>query len=108
MAEIQNINDSDFEQEVLQADVPVVVDFWAEWCGPCHVMEPVLADLATEFDGTLKFVKIDTEQNFQAMERYGVRGLPTLMVFTNGERARELTGGRSKSEIKKFLESELA
>ena len=104
MTKPTQINDADFDAEVLKADLPVLVDFWAEWCGPCHVMAPVLDDLAEEYDGRVKFVKIDTEENFDVMSQYGVRGLPTLLIFNNGEPVDRITGGRSKDDLRSSLE----
>ena len=102
------ISDADFEIEVLKADLPVLVDFWAEWCGPCHVIAPVLDDLSVEYDGRVKFVKIDTEENYDVMSEYGIRGLPSLLVFKSGERVDQITGAVGKTQIKQSLEKILA
>ena len=101
------ISDTEFEVEVLKAVLPVLVDFWAEWCGPCHVIAPVLDNLAAEYDGRVKFIKIDTEENFDVMSRYGVRGLPTLLVFKGGEPVDRIAGAVGETQIKQSLEKVL-
>jgi len=108
MAKPQEITDAEFEQEVLQADLPVVVDFWAEWCGPCHQIAPILERLAEEYDGRIKFVKVDTEENFESPSSYGVLGLPTLLVFKEGQQTERITGARPKADLKRLLDKALA
>ena len=108
MAKPHAVTDSEFEREVLQADTPVLVDFWAEWCGPCHQLDPIVTDLAEEYDGRVKFVKIDTEENFDTPARYGILGLPALLVFKDGEKVDAMMGFRSKSDLKRSLEKVLA
>ena len=103
-----NVTDDDFDQEVLRAELPVLVDFWAEWCGPCHALEPVVEELAKEYDGKVKFVKMDTEQNFDVRARYGVRSLPTLLVFKGGQQLEQIMGLRPKADLKRSLEKALA
>ena len=100
--------DDDFDQEVLRAELPVLVDFWAEWCGPCHALEPVVEELAKEYDGKVKFVKMDTEQNFDIPARYGIRSLPTLLVFKGGQQVEQIMGLRPKVDLKRSLEKALA
>ncbi len=102
------VTDAEFEQEVLQAETPVLVDFWADWCAPCHAIAPALDELAEEYDGKVKFVKIDTEENFDAMSEYGIRGLPTLLIFKDGERVDQVTGAIAKAQVKQTLEKVLA
>ena len=102
------VTDAEFKREVLQAETPVLVDFWADWCGPCHVIAPALDELADEYDGKVKFVKMDTEQNFDVPARYGVRSLPTLLVFKGGQKADQIFGARPKGDLKRFLEKVLA
>ena len=103
-----NVTDDDFDQEVLRAELPVLVDFWAEWCGPCHALEPVVEELAKEYDGQVKFVKMDTEQNFDIPARYGIRSLPTLLVFTGGQQVEQIMGLRPKVDLKRSLDKALA
>ena len=102
------VTDDQFEQEVLQADRTVLVDFWADWCGPCHVIAPALDELADEYDGKVKFVKIDTEENFDTMSEYGIRGLPTLLIFKDGERVDQVVGTVAKAQVRRTLEKVLA
>ena len=108
MAKPIEVTDEEFEKEVLQADLPVLVDFWAEWCGPCKIIGPIVEELADEYDGKVKFVKLDTEENFDVPERYGIRNLPTLIVFKGGEQVDQIFGARSKAEMKRTLEKVIA
>ena len=108
MATQLNVTDDDFDQEVLRAELPVLVDFWAEWCGPCHALEPVVEELAKEYDGKVKVVKMDTEQNFDVPAHYGIRSLPTLLVFKGGQQIEQIMGLRPKVDLKRSLEKALA
>ncbi len=93
------VSDADFENEVLKADGPVIVDFWAEWCGPCKAMSPLVDELAGELSGKAKVVKINIDENPNAPTKYGVRGIPTLMVFKDGQLVDTRVGGMSKSQL---------
>ena len=108
MARPQDVTDADFEQEVLQADLPVMVDFWAEWCSPCKMVSPLVEELAEEYGGRVKFAKLDTEENVDTPARLGVRGLPTLMVFKGGEQVDQIVGFRPKGDLKRILDKALA
>ena len=108
MAKPIAVTDAEFKREVLQAETPVLVDFWADWCGPCHVIAPALDELADEYEGKVKFVKIDTEENFDTMSEYGIRGLPTLLIFKDGERVDQVVGAVAKAQVKQTLEKVLA
>lgn len=98
-----NVTSADFESKVLKSDVPVLVDFWAEWCGPCRMIAPIVEEIANEYDGKLRVVKIDTDRYGQIASKYGVMGLPTLMLFKNGKPVESILGYKPKGEIVKKL-----
>ncbi len=98
------VSDSAFEAEVLKADKPVIVDFWAEWCGPCKMIGPALEEIANEMDGRVKVVKLNIDENPSVPSRYGIRGIPTLMIFKNGEVAGTQVGANPKGKIVDWIE----
>lgn len=100
-----NVSDADFENEVLKSDEPVMVDFWAEWCGPCKALSPIVDEVANEVSGKVKVVKINIDENPNAPTKYGVRGIPTLMVFKGGELVDTKVGGMSKTQLNEWLSS---
>lgn len=100
-----NVSDADFENEVLKADEPVMVDFWAEWCGPCKALSPIVDEVANEVSGKMKVVKVNIDENPNAPTKYGVRGIPTLMVFKGGELIDTKVGGMSKTQLNDWLSS---
>lgn len=102
-----NVNDNQFEEEVLQADGPVLVDFWAEWCGPCKAMSPLVDELAGDMGEKLKVVKINIDESPNAPTKYNVRGIPTFMVFKGGQVVDTRVGGMSKSQLSDWVESVL-
>lgn len=104
---IVHTNDASFEDDVLAAGEPVLVDFWAEWCGPCKMIAPILDEVAEEYDGKLKVVKLDIDANPDMPRRYGVRGIPTLMMYKNGEVEATKVGAVSKSQLAAFIDSNL-
>jgi thioredoxin 1 len=105
---ILHLNDDDFDDKVLKAAGPVLVDYWAEWCGPCKMIAPVLEEIAADYDGKLTIAKINIDDNPSTPQRYGVRGIPTLMLFKNGEVEATKVGALSKSQLAAFLDSNLA
>jgi thioredoxin 1 len=105
MAKPRDINDTTFDQEVLQAGKPVLVDFWAPWCGPCRMVAPVVEELAEEYDGKVEFVKMNTDENPNTAVKYGIRSIPTLLVFKEGKPVGEIIGFRPKSDLKKRLDA---
>ena len=107
MADIQHVSDDSFEAEVLNSEVPVLVDYWAEWCGPCKVIAPVLEEIATEYDGKMKVCKLDIDANEDTPPKYGIRGIPTLMLFKNGAVEATKVGALSKSQLTAFLDSNI-
>lgn len=100
---IVQLTDATFEQEVLQSGMPVLVDYWAEWCGPCKMIAPLLEEIADEFAGTLKVAKLNIDENAATPPKYGIRGIPTLMLFKNGEVEATKVGALNKSQLTAFL-----
>ena len=97
------LSDANFEAEVLQGDLPVLVDFWAPWCGPCRAMGPVIDELAGEYTGQVKVAKMNVDETPSTPSRYGIRAIPTLILFKGGEVVEQITGAVSKSSIKEML-----
>ena len=104
---IKTVTDANFEAEVLQSDVPVLVDYWAAWCGPCKMIAPLLDEAAQTFEGRVTIAKLNVDENPDVPAKYGVRGIPTLMLFKNGEAAVTKVGAMSKSQLNSFLEESL-
>jgi thioredoxin 1 len=98
-----HVSDDTFDKEVLQAEGPVVVDFWAEWCGPCKMIGPLLEELANELEGQVKIVKINVDDNPKVAMKYGIRGIPTLLIFKNGQVAASQVGAQPKNRLKAWM-----
>jgi len=105
--QIQHVTDASFEPEVLKSEVPVLVDYWAEWCGPCKSIAPILDQVAQEYDGRLKIAKINVDENQAVPAKFGIRGIPTLMLFKNGNLEATRVGALSKSQLTAFLDSNI-
>lgn len=103
----QKVSDTSFEQDVLQSDTPVVVDFWAEWCGPCKMIAPALEEIAQSLGSKAKIVKINIDENPSTPSRYGVRGIPTLMVFKGGQLAATKVGAAPKNQLQAWIEQSI-
>ncbi|MBW3566344.1 MAG: thioredoxin TrxA [Proteobacteria bacterium] len=104
---ITHTTDADFDSDVLKSDLPVLVDYWAEWCGPCKMIAPVLENIADDYDGKLRIVKLNIDENPQTPPKFGIRGIPTLMLFKNGAVEATKVGAMSKSQLSAFLETNL-
>ncbi len=100
-------SDAEFDNDVLQSDKPVLLDFWAEWCGPCKMIAPILDDIASEYGGQVKVAKLNIDENPLTPPKYGIRGIPTLMLFKNGSVEAQKVGAMSKSQLTEFLDSHL-
>lgn len=107
MSKSITIDDGNFDQTVLQAKIPVLVDFWAAWCGPCRMVAPVVEELAQEYDGKISFAKLDVDQNPKTAGKYGIMSIPTLIIFKNGEPVSHVVGFRPKAELKRELDAAL-
>lgn len=100
---VHNVTEKDFDEKVLGSDVPVLVDFWAPWCGPCRVVGPVLESLAQENSGSVRVVKVNVDENPALAARFGIRGIPTVMLFDRGHHRETLVGARPKSEFERVI-----
>lgn len=108
MSKIVTSTDGSYEEDVLKSDLPVLVDFWAEWCGPCKMIAPILDEIAEELDGKLKVVKMNVDDNNETPAKHGVRGIPTLLMFEKGEVKATKVGALSKAQLQDFINQNLA
>src|SRR5579862_5587930 len=104
MSTISAISDDSFEAEVIESSVPVIVDFWAQWCGPCKALAPIIEDVSQKYDGKVKFVKLDVDQNPSTPPKFGVRGIATLILFKDGQVAATQVGLINKADLTKFID----
>jgi thioredoxin 1 len=104
---ILSLSDDSFETDVLKSDMPVLVDYWAEWCGPCKMIGPILEEIATEYEGRVKVAKLNIDENPGTPPKFGIRGIPTLMLFKNGEVEATKVGALSKSQLTAFLDQSI-
>ncbi|MDJ0689114.1 MAG: thioredoxin [Xenococcaceae cyanobacterium MO_188.B32] len=107
MSATATVTDTSFKEEVLDSDVPVLVDFWAPWCGPCRMVAPVVEEIAEQYDGQIKVVKLNTDENPQVASQYGIRSIPTLMIFKGGQRVDMVVGAVPKTTLANTLEKYL-
>ena len=105
---IKQVTDATFETEVINAGSPVLVDFWAEWCGPCKMIAPILDEVATGYDGKLQVAKMNVDDNREVPAKFGIRGIPTLMLFKDGQLAATKVGALSKAQLTAFIDQQLA
>lgn len=108
MAHPLEVTDVTFEDEVLNSDIPVLVDFWADWCAPCKMIAPIVNDLSDEYDGRIKVAKVDVDANPQAPLKYGVRGIPTLLIFKGGSPVDQIVGAVPRGKLKGAMEAVLS
>ncbi|MFQ5602823.1 MAG: thioredoxin [bacterium] len=108
MEKIKQFSDSNFNDEVLNSDKPVLVDFWAEWCGPCHMLTPTVKELANDFEGKIVVGKVNVDENQGTAAQYGIRSIPTLILYKNGQEVLRLSGVRPKTEIAQHLNYHLS
>ena len=105
MAKPREVTDATFDKDVLKASKPVLVDFWAPWCGPCRMVAPIVEELAQEYDGKVEFVKLNTDDNPNTAVKYGIRSIPTLLVFKDGQPVGQIIGFRPKNDLKERLDA---
>lgn len=105
---IKHISDNSFDEDVIKSGVPVLVDYWAEWCGPCRMIAPILEEVSSAYEGKLQIAKMNVDENREIPAKFGIRGIPTLMLFKNGELAATKVGALSKAQLTAFIDQQLA
>jgi thioredoxin 1 len=108
MADVAEFTDQNFDQEVLQAEQPVIVDFWAEWCGPCRAVAPIVKELAQRYEGQVKIGKLDVDSQAQTAGKYGIRSIPTVLAFKRGQVVQQLVGARPKADFEAMVQKLIA
>lgn len=108
MTEVREVTDATWENDVVKSELPVLVDFWAPWCGPCRMVAPIVEELAQEYSGKVNFLKINTDENPMVPAKFGIRSIPSLLIFKGGELKGTIVGFRPKSDLKKRLDEALA
>jgi len=106
--EVQEVSDQNFEQDVIKSDIPVLVDFWAPWCGPCRMVAPLVKELSGEYEGRVSFRKLNTDENPMVSAKFNIRSIPTLLIFKGGSQVGQIVGFRPKSAIKERIDAALA
>jgi len=107
MSNITAISDDSFENEVIESNIPVIVDFWAQWCGPCKALAPIIEDISQKYDGKVKFVKLDVDSNPSTPPKFGVRGIPTLILFKDGQVQATQVGLLNKADLMQFIDKNI-
>ena len=107
MSSLKQVTDASFDADVLQSSVPVLVDFWASWCGPCRMIAPILDELAADYEGKVSIVKVNVDENQESPAKFGIRGIPTLLLFKNGTLMGTKVGAASKSQLATFIDSHI-
>ena len=107
MSNVITVNKENFEEQVLQSEIPVLVDFWAEWCGPCKTLAPVLDEIANEYEGRITVAKVNVDENVQIPPKYGIRGIPTMLLFKDGSVQATKVGALSKANLNAFIDSNI-
>lgn len=107
MSDLLQVTDANFEEEVLKSDIPVLIDFWAPWCGPCRMIAPIVEELAVEYEGKIKVAKMNVDENQSTPTQYGIRGIPTVILFKGGQVAEQVVGAVAKGKLSGMIDAQL-